>query len=68
VPDEVELAAIELMKDFFAKDISWKNQYVKNIQAFDWQVEYSGEVFMGTGNAYADRLLSDFVVTKVSLI
>lgn len=68
VPDEVELAAAELMKDFFAKDIAWKNQYVQNIQAFDWQVEYNGEVFMGTGNAYADRLLSDFVVNKVSLI
>jgi hypothetical protein len=68
VPDEVDLAAIELMKDFFAKDNTWKNQYVQNIQAFDWQVEYNPEVFMGTGNAYADRLLSDFVVNKVSLI
>ncbi len=68
VPDEVDLAAIELMKDFFAKDIAWKNQYVQNIQAFDWQIEYNGEVFTGTGNAYADRLLSDFVVNKASLI
>lgn len=68
VPDEVDLAAIELMKDFFAKDSTWKNQYVQNIQAFDWQVEYNSEVFAGTGNAYADKLLSDFVVSKVSLI
>jgi hypothetical protein len=68
VPDEVELAAIELMKDYFAKDSVWKNQYVQNIQAFDWQIEYNSEVFMGTGNAYADRLLSDFVVNKASII
>lgn len=68
IPDEVDLAAIELMKDFFAKDIAWKNQYVKNIQAFDWQIEYNSEVFTGTGNAYADRLLSDFIVSKVSII
>lgn len=68
VPDEVELAAIELMKDYFAKDSVWKNQYVQNIQAFDWQIEYNSEVFTGTGNAYADRLLSDFVVNKASII
>jgi hypothetical protein len=68
VPDKVELAAIELMKDFFAKDNTWKNQYISTIQTFDWQFEYSPEVFMGTGNAYADRLLSDFIVNKASLI
>lgn len=68
VPDEVDLAAIELMKDYFSKDNVWKNQYVQNIQAFDWQVEYNPEVFTGTGNAYADRLLSDFVVNKASII
>lgn len=68
VPDEVDLATVELMKDFFAKDNTWKNQYVKNIQTFDWQFEYSSEAFSGTGNAYADRLLSDFVVNKASII
>lgn len=68
VPSEVELASIELMKDFFAKDNTWKNQYIENIQTFDWQFEYNGQVFLGTGNAYADRLLSGFVVNKASLI
>lgn len=68
VPDRVELATIELMKDFFAKDIAWKNQYVQKIQTFDWQFEYTSDVFTGTGNAYADRLLSDYVVSKVSII
>jgi len=68
VPDKVDLATIELMKDFFAKDIVWKNQYVQNIQTFDWQFEYNPEAFLGTGNAYADRLLADFVVNKASLI
>jgi hypothetical protein len=68
IPDEVELAAIELMKDFFSKDSTWKNQYIQNIQTFDWQFEYNSEVFVGTGNAYADRLLSDFVVNKASII
>lgn len=69
VPDNVELAAIELMKDFFSKDLAWKNKYVKTISTFDWDFEYTGDAYAGTGNAYADRLLSDYVlVTKVEII
>jgi len=68
VPDEVDLATIELMKDFFSKDNLWKNQYIKNIQTFDWQFEYNSDVFSGTGNAYADRLLADYVIDKATII
>jgi len=69
VPDEVEQAAIELMKDFFAKDTVWRNKYVKKISTFDWDFEYTSEAHSGTGNAYADRLLADYVlVTKVEII
>lgn len=69
VPDEVELAAIELMKDYFAKDTVWRNKYIKNISTFDWDFEYTSEAYAGTGNAYADRLLADYVmVSKVEII
>jgi hypothetical protein len=68
IPDEVDLAAIELMKDFFSKDIIWKNQYIKNIQTFDWQFEYNSDIYKGTGNAYADALLQDFVLDKITII
>jgi len=68
VPDKVEHACIELMKDYFSKDLAWKNQYIKNIQTFDWNFEYQSDVFRGTGNAYADQLLSDYVLNKVNLI
>ena len=68
VPDEIELAAIELMKDFFSKDTVWKNQYIKNIQTFDWQFEYNSDVLSGTGNAYADKLISGYVMDKVEII
>lgn len=69
VPDDVELACIELMKDFFAKDTVWKNKYLKNISTFDWDFEYTSEAYAGTGNAYADRLLSSYVmVSKVEVI
>lgn len=63
VPDNVELAAIELMKDYFSKDTIWKNKYVKSISTFDWDFEYTGDAYTGTGNAFADNLLSDYVLT-----
>lgn len=67
VPDEVSLAAIELMKDYFAKDHIWRNKYIDKISTFDWDFEYGSGATSGTGNLYADQLLSDFVVSKVLL-
>jgi hypothetical protein len=68
VPDEVELACIELMKDYFSKDNLWRNKYVNKISTFDWDFEYGSGATSGTGNLYADQLLSDYVVSKVLLI
>jgi hypothetical protein len=69
VPEAVEMAGIELMKDYFAKDLLWRNKYVKKISTFDWDFEYSGSVFMGTGNAYADKLLADYVLdSRIEII
>ena len=68
VPDDIELACIELMKDYFSKDITWRNKYIKKISTFDWDFEYSGGVSSGTGNLYADQLLADYVVSQVMLL
>jgi hypothetical protein len=68
VPDEVETAAIELMQDFFSKDNLWRKKYVSKISTFDWDFEYGSGATSGTGNLYADQLLSDYVLSKVLLI
>lgn len=68
VPDEVELACIELMKDYFSKDTQWRNKYVKNIKTFDWNFEYNGDSLAGTGNKYVDQLLESFVITQMVVI
>lgn len=68
VPDEVELAAIELMKDYFSKDLIWRNKYIKNISTFDWDFEYTSEVYGGTGNSYVDKLLEDYIVDRVEIL
>lgn len=68
VPQSVELACIELMGHYFEKDSSWKDHYVKKMSTFDWNFEYDTAVFSGTGCAYADKLLTPYVITQMVLI
>jgi hypothetical protein len=68
VPDQVEQACIQLMGHYFGKDRMWADRYLKNVSTFDWDFEYSDEAFKGTGCAYADKLLADFVLGSAVLI
>lgn len=68
VPDPVEQACIQLMGHYFAKDRIWADRYLKNISTFDWDFEYSDEAFKGTGCAYADKILNEFVISNTVLI
>ena len=68
IPDEVDLACIELMKDYFSKDKTWRNKYIKNISTFDWKFEYDSTTFSGTGNNYVDQLLLPYVLNKMVVI
>jgi hypothetical protein len=68
VPDEVELATIELMKDYFSKDKIWRQKYLKTVETFDWKFEYNSTVYSGTGNAYVDQLLLPYVLNQAHLV
>lgn len=68
VPDEVELACIELMRDYFSKDKNWRNKYLHSVQTFDWHFEYNNESFRGTGNVYVDQILLPYVLTQMVVI
>lgn len=68
VPDEIEIACIELMRDYFSRDKMWRNKYVKNVKTFDWNFEYNGDSFLGTGNLYVDKLLDAYVLTQMVVI
>ncbi len=68
VPDEIEIACVELMRDYFSRDKMWRNKYVKNVKTFDWNFEYNGDSFMGTGNLYVDKLLDAYVLTQMVVI
>jgi hypothetical protein len=62
VPDNVEEACIILMQQFFDKDTAWRNKYVKSISTFDWKFDYMEDAHRGTGNLYADQLLTPYVI------
>jgi hypothetical protein len=62
IPDNVEEACIILIKQYFDQDRAWKDKYVKNISTFDWKFEFLQDAHKGTGNLYADQLLSPYVL------
>lgn len=68
VPDEVEIACVELMKDYFSRDKIWRNKFLHSVQSFDWHFEYNTGAFIGTGNLYVDQLLLPYVLTQMVLI
>ena len=68
VPDEVQIACVELMKDYFSKDTTWRNKYIKSISTFDWKFDFNSSTFSGTGNNYVDQLLLPYVINKMVLI
>lgn len=68
VPDEVEQAAIEIMRTYFAKDRVWKDRYINKISTTDWDFQYTSDAFTGTGSSYADKLLQDYVVTQMVIV
>lgn len=68
VPDNVEQATIQLIRDYFSKDRIWTNKYLKTIKTFDWQFEYGSDAYSGTGNAYADQLLDPYVINSMVVI
>jgi hypothetical protein len=68
VPEDVQQACINLIGHYFEKDKVWKDQYVKTLKTFDWNIEYSGDVFSGTGCLYADKLLSPYVLNQMVVI
>ena len=68
VPDEVEQATIQLMGHYFGKDRAWADRYLKKVSTFDWDFEYNDQVYSGTGCAYADKLLAEYVIDNLVVV
>lgn len=68
VPDEVNEACINLIRDYFSKDNAWRTKYLHSVQSFDWHFEYNTGAFLGTGNLYVDQILLPYVLTQMVVI
>lgn len=68
IPDNVEEACIILIQQFFEKDTAWRNKYVKSISSFDMKFDYMEDAHRGTGNLYADQLLTPYVINGMMAI
>ena len=68
VPNEVNEACINLMRDYFSKDRKWREKYLASVQSFDWNFKYNTGAFVGTGNLYVDQILLPYVLTQMVVI
>lgn len=61
VPEAVKQAALLLANDYACAESLYRDRYLKNMKAADWELEYSALAYMTTGNVRADQLLADYV-------
>ncbi len=63
VPAEVVEASKILTADFMCKEAKYRDKYLDNIKMGDWRLQFTSGAWSGTGNAKADKLLSDYRLT-----
>lgn len=63
VPSRVVEAAKILIADLLCSDRKYRDKYLESIKISDWRLQYKDEAFDGTGNATADELLAEYVIT-----
>lgn len=60
VPEKVKDAAWLLAKDYLCSDSNWRNKYIKTASTQNWDIDWNGLAWWGTGNAMVDRLLDEW--------
>lgn len=65
VPAEVGHAAHLLAEDFLCRrDLAWQAKWASDVSGKDWKFSFDKRQFDGTGNSYADRILSPFTMDR----
>ncbi len=64
VPAEVKEAAALLVNDYACADNAYRDRYLTSMTAADWRIQFNALAWVGTGNARADQLLSDYVIKR----
>jgi hypothetical protein len=60
VPDDVRQAALLLANDFGTGENMYRDRYLDDMKAGDWNLTFNAGAFRGTGNARADQLLEPY--------
>ncbi len=68
VPQEVFESAVLLVNDLMCQDAVYRIRYINHVQVKDWKFSYDQSAWVGTGNALADDLLSQYKVQPVWVI
>lgn len=64
VPEPVKQAAKLLVNDYACGDSQYRDRYLVSMAAADWKLQFHSMAYTKTGNARADQLLSEYVVTR----
>jgi len=68
IPLEIKQAAFLLINDLLCSESSWRSKYVKKINNGQMSIEFSGQIYQGTGNALADTILNKFRMIQAVII
>lgn len=60
VPTNIEEAAKIIIANLLCKDQKYRDKYLEEVKASDWDITFMKEAFQGTGSVTADQLLNDY--------
>lgn len=68
VPNDIQLVAKELVRDYFCQDNKFKESYVLSVKTNGFGTQFDPGIFYGTGNSYCDLILNDYVRFNWSIV
>lgn len=68
VPNDINVAALMLIKDYYCSDNEWRQKGIQAVTAGDWRLDYSALAHAGTGNLDVDRILNAYRSTTMVII
>lgn len=60
VPEDIKEAAILLVEDFRCADYNYRNKGIKSVKNEAFDIQYSDNISLGTGNLLVDSFLQDY--------
>ncbi len=68
LPSAIRDAAKILTDQYACQDREYREQYLESIKSADWRIQFNSGAYRRTGNARADKLLSEYVIFRAKVI